>query len=150
MKAVKAGLIQTNSYFTKQENIEKAISFIEKGILENIQIFCLQELFFSPYFANEQDSKWFSWAEQIPGPTIKILSDIAKQAGVVIIAPIFEEEGRGIYYNTTAVIDADGKLLGIYRKNHLPHLPGFWEKFYFRPGNLGYPVFETAYAKIGV
>lgn len=149
MKLVKAGLIQTDSYSTKQENIDKAISFIEKGISSGVQVFCMQELFFSPYFANEQDNKWFDWAEPIPGPTVRQMQDIAKQHGIVLIVPIFETDS-GTYYNTTAVIDADGSLLGLYRKNHIPHLPGFWEKYYFQPGNLGYPVFDTAYGKIGV
>lgn len=150
MKNVKAGLIQTASYQTKQENIDRAISFIEEGVKLGVKVFALQELFFSPYFAYEQENKWFEWAEPISGSTIKQMQDVAKQYGIVIVAPIFEEEGRGIYYNTTAVIDADGKMLGIYRKNHIPHLEGFWEKFYFRPGNLGYPVFETAFCKVGV
>ena len=150
MKIIKAGLIQTNSYPTKQENIEKAVSFIEKGVKEGVKVIALQEVFFSPYFPIEQDNKWFDWAEPVPGPTVKLMQDIAKQYGIVLIVPIFEEEGRGIYYNTTAVIDADGSLKGIYRKNHIPHLEGFWEKFYFRPGNLGYPVFDTAYCKVGV
>ncbi len=147
---VKAGLIQTQACPSKQENIDKAVNFIEKGVNQGVQVFALQELFFSPYFAAEQDNKWFEWAEPISGSTIKTMQDVAKKHGVVIVAPIFEELNRGIYYNTTAVIDADGELLGIYRKNHLPHLKGFWEKFYFKPGNLGYPVFNTAFCKVGV
>jgi len=148
--AVRAGLIQTKASPIKQENIDKTVHLIEKGVTEGVQIFALQELFFSPYFAAEQDNKWFEWAEPIPGPTIKTMQETAKKHGVVIVAPIFEEFNRGIYYNTTAVIDYNGELLGIYRKNHLPHLKGFWEKFYFKPGNLGYPVFNTAFCKVGV
>ena len=147
---VKAGLIQTRTSCNKQENIDKAVSFIEKGANQGVQVFALQELFFSPYFAAEQDNKWFEWAEPIPGPTISTMQEIAKKLKVVLIIPIFEEVNRGVYYNTTAVIDADGEILGLYRKNHIPHLKGFWEKFYFKPGNLGYPVFDTAYCKVGV
>jgi len=150
MKTVKAGLIQTNSYPTKQENIDRAVSFIEQGAKQGVHVFAMQELFNSPYFAYEQDSKWFEWAEPVSGPTVQQMRDVAKQFGIVLVAPIFEEKGHGIYYNTTAVIDVDGTLLGIYRKNHIPHLEGFWEKFYFTPGNLGYPVFETAFCKVGV
>ena len=147
---VKAGLIQTKTGCNKQENIDKAVSFIEKGAEQGVQVFALQELFFSPYFAAEQDNKWFEWAEPIPGPTVSTMQEIAKKHKVVLVVPIFEEVNRGVYYNTTAVIDADGEILGIYRKNHIPHLKGFWEKFYFKPGNLGYPVFDTAYCKVGV
>lgn len=147
---IKAGLIQTKACKNKQENIDKAISFIEKGVAQDVQVFALQELFFSVYFPAEQEKKWFDLAEPIPGPTVKTMQDVAKKHGIVLVVPIFEEEGRGIYYNTTAVIDADGSLKGIYRKNHIPHLLGFWEKFYFKPGNLGYPVFDTAFCKVGV
>jgi N-carbamoylputrescine amidase len=147
---VKAGLIQTKASYNKQENIDKAISFIEKGVQQDVQVFGLQELFFSPYFAAEQDNKWFEWAEPIPGPTTSIMQEVAKKHKVVIVVPVFEEANRGVYYNTTAVIDADGEILGLYRKNHIPQLKGFWEKFYFKPGNLGYPVFDTAYCKVGV
>ncbi|HSA06493.1 MAG TPA: nitrilase-related carbon-nitrogen hydrolase [Candidatus Gastranaerophilales bacterium] len=150
MDKVKAGLIQTKASGNKKENIEKTISFIEKGVKKDAQIFALQELFFAPYFPAEQNNKWFDWAEPITGSTIETMRDIAKKHKIVLVVPVFEESGRGIYYNTTAVIDIDGSLKGIYRKNHIPHLEGFWEKFYFKPGNLGYPVFETAYCKIGV
>lgn len=147
---IKAGLIQTKASQNKQENIDKTISFIEAGTEQGVQVFGLQELFFAPYFAAEQDIKWFEWAEPITGPTIKKMQSVAKKHKVVIVAPIFEEVNRGVYYNTAVVIDADGEILGAYRKNHIPHLKGFWEKFYFKPGNLGYPVFDTAYCKVGV
>lgn len=147
---VKSGLIQTKTSYNKQENIDKAISLIEKGAGQGVQVFAMQELFFSPYFAAEQDNKWFEWAEPIPGPTISTMQEVAKKHKAVLAVPIFEEVKRGVYYNTTAVIDADGEILGLYRKNHIPHLKGFWEKFYFKPGNLGYPVFDTAYCKVGV
>lgn len=150
MSVIKAGLIQTTAGNNKQENIDKTISFIEKGVEKGVQVFALQELFSSPYFAAEQDNKWFDWAEHIPGHTISTMREVAKKHKVVLVVPIFEEVNRGVYYNTTVVIDADGEILGLYRKNHLPHLKGFWEKFYFKPGNLGYPVFDTAYCKVGV
>lgn len=149
-RMVRAGLIQTKACESKQENIDKTVSFVEKAASDGVQVVSFQELFFAPYFAAEQDNKWFSWAEPIPGPTIKTMQEIAKKHEMVLVVPIFEEVERGVFYNTTAVIDADGELLGIYRKNHLPHLEGFWEKFYFKPGNLGYPVFDTRYCKVGV
>lgn len=150
MSTIKTGLIQTTASLNKQENIDKTISFIEKGAADGVQIFAMQELFYSPYFPAEQDNKYFDYAEPIPGPTISTMQEIAKKHEVVLVVPIFEEVNRGVYYNTTAVIDADGEILGIYRKNHIPQLQGFWEKFYFKPGNLGYPVFDTAYCKVGV
>lgn len=148
-KIVRAGLIQTKAENTKQENIDKAVSFIEKAVDSGVQVISLQELFYSPYFAAEQNPEWFSWAEHIPGPTTELMRQIAQKHRVVLAVPIFEEVGRGIFYNTTIVIDVDGQF-GLYRKNHIPQLEGFCEKYYFKPGNLGYPVFETAYCKIGV
>jgi N-carbamoylputrescine amidase len=115
-----------------------------------VQILCLQEIFTTPYFCPGQDSKWYESAEAIPGPTTTRLQEIAKKYQMVIIAPLYEKEQAGILYNTAAVIDADGEYLGKYRKNHIPHTNGFWEKFFFKPGNLGYPVFQTRYAKVGV
>ena len=112
-----------------------------------------QELFYGPYFCQVQDPQYYSYTELIPdGPTTKRMQDLAKQTGMVLVVPMYEEDEQasGIYYNTAAVIDADGKYLGKYRKTHIPHVKGFWEKFYFRPGNLGYPVFETAVGKVGV
>ena len=147
---VKAGLIQTQASQNKQENIDKAVYFIEKGAGQGVQVISLQELFFSPYFPFEQENKWFDWAESIEGAAVKTMREVAGKHGIVLVVPIFEQVGRGVYYNTTAVIDADGELLGIYRKNHIPHLKGFWEKFYFKPGNLGYPVFQTTFCKVGV
>jgi len=150
LKTVRAGLLQTEAKGTKQENIDKVISFVEKGASEGVNIISFQELFFAPYFAFEQEMKWFDWAEPIPGPTITLMQKIAKKHDMVLVVPIFEEVGRGIFYNTAVVIDADGEISGCYRKNHIPHLKGFWEKFYFKPGNLGYPVFDTKFCKIGV
>jgi N-carbamoylputrescine amidase len=119
---------------------------------QGVQILCMQEVFTTPYFCAEQKVRWYDAVEKIPdGPTTKLMQETAKKYNMVIVVPIYEEEITGIYYNTAAVINADGKYLGKYRKNHIPHVnPGFWEKFYFRPGNLGYPAFDTAYARIGV
>jgi beta-ureidopropionase len=159
-RIVKCGLIQaTNAAPTdapieeiKRANIEKHVRMIEDAARQGVQILCMQEVFTTPYFCAEQQTRWYEAVEKIPdGPTVKLMQEVAKQHGMVIIVPIYEEEITGIYYNTAAVIDADGKYLGKYRKNHIPHVaPGFWEKFYFKPGNLGYPAFDTAYARIGV
>ncbi|MDQ1591014.1 MAG: beta-ureidopropionase [Pyrinomonadaceae bacterium] len=159
-RTVKCGLIQaTNAAPTdapieeiKRANIEKHIALIEDAARQGVKILCMQEVFTTPYFCAEQQTRWYEAVEKIPdGPTVKLMQEVAKQHGMVIIVPIYEEEIAGIYYNTAAVIDADGKYLGKYRKNHIPHVnPGFWEKFYFKPGNLGYPAFDTAYARIGV
>jgi N-carbamoylputrescine amidase len=114
---------------------------------------CFQELFYGPYFCQVQDPQYFSYTEHIPnGPTTKRMQELAKETGMVLIVPMYEEDDQttGIYYNTAAVIDADGSYLGKYRKTHIPHVKGFWEKYYFRPGNIGYPVFDTAVGKVGV
>ena len=112
---------------------------------------CYQELFYGPYFCQVQDPQFFSFTEEIPnGPTTERFCKLAKELNMVLVVPLYERDGVGAYYNTAAVIDADGSYLGKYRKTHIPHLPGFWEKFYFRPGNLGYPVFDTAVGKVGV
>ena len=159
-RTVKCGLIQaTNAAPTelpieeiKRLNIEKHLSFIQQAGEQGVQILCMQEVFTTPYFCAEQQTRWYEAVEKIPdGPTIRLMQEVAREHGMVLIVPIYEEEITGIYYNTAAVIDADGKYLGKYRKNHIPHVaPGFWEKFYFRPGNLGYPTFQTAFAQVGV
>jgi N-carbamoylputrescine amidase len=125
---------------------------IQQAAEQGVKILCMQEVFTTPYFCAEQQTRWYEAVEKIPdGPTTKLMQETAKEHGMVIIVPIYEEEITGIYYNTAAVIDADGAYLGKYRKNHIPHVaPGFWEKFYFKPGNLGYPAFDTAFARIGV
>jgi N-carbamoylputrescine amidase len=130
--------------------IQKHIPFIEAAGKQGVQILCLQEIFNTPYFCPGQDSKWYGSAESVPGPTTELMAEYAKKYQMVIIVPIYEQEQPGILYNTAAVIDADGTYLGKYRKNHIPHTSGFWEKFFFKPGNLGNPVFETQYAKVGV
>jgi len=128
----------------------KHIPYIEEAGKQGVQILCLQEIFTTPYFCPGQDNKWYASAESVPGPTTEKIQVLAKKYNMVIIVPIYEREQAGVLYNTAAVIDADGKYLGKYRKNHIPHTTGFWEKYFFKPGNLGYPVFQTKYAKIGV
>ncbi len=136
----------------KRTMIEKHLDLIGQAAAKGAQVIGLQELFYSPYFPAEQEARWFALAEPVPdGPSTRLMMEKARQLGVVLIVPVVERAAAGIYYNTASVIDADGRWLGQYRKNHLPHCyPGFWEKFYFRPGNLGYPVFETAVGKIGI
>ena len=159
-RVVKAGLIQAihacktdESLDTIREaNIARHVPLIDKAAAEGVQLLCMQEIFTGPYFCAEQTTRWYEATEQIPdGPTTKLMQELAKRHNMVIIVPIYEEDSPGVYYNTAAVIDADGTYLGKYRKNHIPHCPpGFWEKFYFKPGNLGYPVFKTQYADVGV
>ncbi len=136
----------------KKSMIDKHVALIEQAAGRGVQVLCLQEIFYGPYFCCEQDAKWYGTAEPIPdGPTVKLMCELAKRHGMVLVVPIYEEDLPGVYYNTAAVIDADGEYLGKYRKMHIPHCgPGFWEKFFFRPGNLGYPVFETKIGKVGV
>jgi beta-ureidopropionase len=119
---------------------------------EGAQIVCLQEIFYGPYFCAEQSPRWYDSTEPVPGgPTIELMRGLAKELGVALVVPIYEVENEGVYYNTAGVIGRDGAYLGKYRKTHIPHVaPGFWEKFYFRPGNLGYPVFDLGFCKIGV
>ena len=162
---VKIGLIQASHDVDgneavdvhKDKAIEKHVELVRDAAKKGAQIICLQEIFYGPYFCSEQNPKWYDSAEEIPnGPTTKQFQALAKELSVVIVLPIYEREGIATYYNTAAVIDADGSYLGKYRKQHIPHVGvgeegyGFWEKYYFKPGNLGYPVFDTAYAKVGV
>ena len=159
-RTVKCGLIQAKHAGPtdvsideiKRANIEKHLGMIEDAAKQGVQILCMQEVFTTPYFCAEQKVRWYEAVEKIPdGPTTKLMQETAKKHNMVIVVPIYEEEITGVYYNTAAVIDADGKYLGKYRKHHIPHVnPGFWEKFYFKPGNLGFPAFDTAYAKVGV
>lgn len=136
----------------KQAMLDKHLQFTRQAADKGVQILCFQEIFNGPYFCAEQNTCWYDSAEEIPnGPTVSKLKDVAQQYNMVLVVPIYEKEQTGVYYNAAAVIDADGTYLGKYRKSHIPQVsPGFWEKFYFRPGNLGYPVFNTRYAKIGV
>ena len=136
----------------KKAMMDKHVDYIAQAAKGGAQITCLQEIFYGPYFCAEQETRWYDLTEPIPdGPTIKLMQDLARQHHMALVVPIYELEQEGIYYNTAAVIDNTGKYLGKYRKNHIPHVaPGFWEKFYFRPGNLGYPVFDLGFVKIGV
>lgn len=147
---VKIALIQMRAEETAEENLHKACERVEAAAAKGAQIICLQELFLSRYFPQEEDANNFALAESIPGATTQKLSELAKQKKAVIIAPIFEKRAAGVYHNSAAVIDADGKLLGTYRKMHIPDDPCFYEKFYFAPGDLGFRSFATKYAKIGV
>jgi len=159
-RTVRGGLIQVKADVSlegstddiKRRMIDKHMPLIEDAGKKGVQVLCLQELFYGPYFCAEQKTRWYDLTEQIPdGPTTKMFQDIAKRLGMVIVLPIYEQENTGVYYNTAAVIDADGTYLGKYRKHHIPQVaPGFWEKYYFRPGNTGYPVFQTAVGKVGV
>ena len=147
---VKVGLVQMTCTASKEENLAKAISKTREAAAKGAQIVCLQELFTSLYFCDEENYENFLLAESIPGPSSNALSDLAKELNVVIIASLFEKRAEGLYHNTTAVLDADGAYLGKYRKMHIPDDPGYYEKFYFTPGDLGYKVFKTKYATIGV
>lgn len=158
-KILKAGIIQmANKLETERPCIEHRETMIEAHLpyindagKKGVQVLCFQEIFTGPYFCPSQDTKWYGMAEKVPdGPTIQILRELARKYSMVIVAPVYEEEMDGVYYNTAAVIDADGKYLGKYRKNHIPQVAGFWEKFFFKPGNMEYPVFRTQYAKVGV
>ena len=137
---------------TKHAMIEKHLGLIRVAADAGAQIVCLQEIFFGPYFCAEQTTKWYDMTEPVPdGPTIRLMQEVARSHHLALIVPVYEREQEGIYYNTAAVIQNDGTYLGKYRKTHIPHVaPGFWEKFYFRPGNLGFPVFDLGFAKIGV
>src|SRR5579871_5460031 len=132
--------------------IDKHLKLIEQAARKKTQILCLQELFYGPYFCAEQNSRWYDLTEPVPnGPTTKLMQKMAAKYGMAMVVPVYEQEMTGLYYNTAAVIDADGKYLGKYRKHHIPQVaPGFWEKFYFTPGDTGYPTFQTKFARIGV
>ncbi len=160
-RSVRAALIQagvgldcssTPPEKLKSHMIEKHLGLIDQAAKKGAQVLCLQELFYGPYFCAEQTARWYAVLEKVPdGPTTRLLQEVAQKHSLAMVVPVYEEDLTGVYYNTAAVIDADGSYLGKYRKNHIPHCaPGFWEKFYFRPGNLGYPVFQTRVGKIGV
>jgi beta-ureidopropionase len=151
MTTVKAALVQSAWTGDKDSMIEHHTKYIADAAKQGAQVLCMQELFYGPYFCQVQDTKYYGYTEKIPdGPTTKLMQELAKKHSMVLIVPMYEEDQVGVYYNTAAVIDADGKYLGKYRKTHIPHVNGFWEKFYFRPGNMGYPVFDTAVGRIGV
>lgn len=150
MSNVKVGLVQMSCSSNKEENMQKAIAGIKEAAAKGANIVCLQELFTSLYFCDVEDYENFKLAEKIPGETTNTLGAVAAECNVVVIASLFEKRTQGIYHNTTAVIDADGTYLGMYRKMHIPDDPAYYEKFYFTPGDLGYKTFDTKFAKIGV
>jgi beta-ureidopropionase len=150
MTVVRAAITQVAWTGDKESMTDRHEQLARRAAADGAQIIGFQELFFGPYFGAVQDQKYYTYAEPIPGPTTERFQALARELNLVIVLPIHEVANEGEYYNTAAVIDADGALLGIYRKHHLPHLPAFWEKFYFRPGNLGYPVFKTAVGRVGV
>ena len=134
----------------KQAMLDKHVPLIEEAGRKGVQVLCLQEIFNGPYFCPGQDRRWYDAAESVPGPTTDAVAKLAAKYKMAVVVPVYEKEMAGMLYNTAAVYDADGSYLGKYRKNHIPHTSGFWEKYFFRPGNLGYPVFQTRYAKVGV
>jgi N-carbamoylputrescine amidase len=150
MSIVNLGLIQTHATDDKADNLRRTVVLIREAAKRGAKIVCLQELFLTPYFCKREDTTLFDLAEPVPGNTTKQLGDLARELGVVIIASLFEKRASGIYHNTAAIIDADGAYLGKYRKMHIPEDPGFNEKFYFTPGDLGYRTWQTKFAKIGV
>ena len=158
-RIVKCGLIQMANPVNDEKRpvaeiqaamLEKHLPMIEEAGRGGVKILCLQEIFNGPYFCPGQDPRWYDGAEPIPGPTVERLQPIAKKHGMALVVPLYERELAGVYYNSAAVIDHNGDYLGKYRKNHIPHTSGFWEKYFFKPGNLGYPVFQTRFAKVGV
>lgn len=150
MSKVRVGLVQMSCSADKEANLSKAIERVREAAAKGAQVVCLQELFTSLYFCDVEDYDNFKLAEPIPGPSTEVLGALAAELKVVIIASLFEKRAQGLYHNTTAVLDADGSYLGKYRKMHIPDDPSYYEKFYFTPGDLGYKVFKTKYATIGV
>ncbi len=150
MSVVRAAITQVAWTGDKESMIARHEDLTRQAAADGAQVIGYQELFYGPYFGIIQDQKYYSYVESIPGPTVERFQALAKELGIVIVLPIYEVANAGEYYNTAAVIDADGTLLGKYRKHHIPNLPQFWEKFYFRPGNLGFPVFNTAVGRVGV
>ena len=150
-RMVRAAIVQTDWTGDKESMIDAHEKYAREAAAAGTQVMCFQELFYGPYFCQVQDTEYYDYAEAVPdGPTTQRFMALAKELNMVLVLPVYEREQAGLLYNTAAVIDADGTYLGKYRKNHIPHLKGFWEKFYFRPGNLGYPVFDTAVGKVGI
>ena len=151
MRNVRAALIQAQANMSKQDAVDKHIKMIADAAGQGAQVVGLQEIFHGPYFCAEQDPKWYETAEPEDGPTVSRMREVAREHGIVLIVPWYEEEQPGVYYNSACVIDRDGTIVGKYRKTHIPQVgPCFWEKFYFKPGNLGYPVFDTSVGRIGL
>jgi N-carbamoylputrescine amidase len=148
---VRAAVVQTAWTGDIQSMVEKNVKYAEEAANQGTRVMCFQEIFNTPYFCQVQDDEHFSTAEKMPdGPTMQRMIKLAKDTGMVLVVPMFEREDDGFFYNTAGVIDADGTYLGKYRKTHIPHTKGFWEKYYFRPGNMGYPIFDTKVGRIGV
>jgi beta-ureidopropionase len=147
---IRAALAQTNWTGDKESMIKAHEEYARQAAAQGARVMCFQELFYGPYFCQVQDKQFYAYAESVPGETTERFAALAAELGMVLILPVYEQEQRGVLYNTAAVVDADGRYLGKYRKTHIPQVSGFWEKFYFRPGNLGYPVFDTAVGRIGV
>jgi beta-ureidopropionase len=157
-RTVISGLIQASNPINDEARsvadiqaamFEKHLPMIHDAGKQGVQILCLQEIFNGPYFCPGQDRRWYDAAEPVPGPTLQKLVPIAQKYQMAMVVPLYEREQAGVYYNTAAILDADGSYLGKYRKTHIPQTAGFWEKYFFRPGNLGYPVWKTRYATIG-
>ncbi len=149
-RTVRAALVQTTWTGDKESMIAAHEDYLRRAAAQGAQVICFQELFYGPYFCQVQDAAFYDYAESVPGPTTERFAALAAEHSMVLVLPVYEQEQPGVLYNTAAVIDADGTYLGKYRKQHIPHVGGFWEKFYFRPGNGGYPVFDTAVGKVGV
>ena len=148
---VRAALLQMSWTGDKASMIDRHEQAAREAAAQGVRVMCFQELFYGPYFCQVQDAAFYDYAEAVPdGPTVQRFRRLAKELGMVLVVPLYEKEQEGVLYNTAAVIDAGGSYLGKYRKTHIPQVKGFWEKFYFRPGNLGYPVFDTAVGRIGV
>ncbi|TCC01870.1 acyltransferase [Kribbella soli] len=147
---VRAALVQTSWTGDKESMIKAHEDYARQAAAAGAKVICFQELFYGPYFCQKQDAEYYEYAESVPGPTTERFAALAQELGMVMVLPMYEQEQPGVLYNTAAVVDADGTYLGKYRKNHIPQVKGFWEKFYFRPGNLGYPIFDTAVGRIGV
>jgi beta-ureidopropionase len=151
MTTIRAAIIQAHANLPKDEAVDKHVGLIAKAAAEGSQITCLQEIFNGPYFPAEQDPKWYATAEREDGPTVTRMRELARDHGMALVVPFYEEEQPGVYYNSAVVIERDGSVLGKYRKTHIPQVgPCFWEKYYFKPGNLGYPVFETSVGRVGL
>jgi N-carbamoylputrescine amidase len=157
-RTVISGLIQASNPINDESRsvadiqaamYEKHLPMIHDAGKQGVQILCLQEIFNGPYFCPGQDKRWYDAAEAVPGPTLEKLVPLARKYQMAMVVPLYEREQAGVYYNTAAILDADGSYLGKYRKTHIPQTSGFWEKYFFKPGNLGYPVFKTRYATIG-
>ena len=149
-EVVRAALVQTSWTGDKESMIKAHEDYARQAAAQGAKVICFQELFYGPYFCQKQDAEYYEYAESVPGPTTERFAALARELGMVMVLPMYEQEQPGVLYNTAAVVDADGTYLGKYRKNHIPQVKGFWEKFYFRPGNLGYPIFDTAVGRIGV